>query len=41
VAKMLQGKTPEEIRIMFSIQNDLTPAEDEQIRKENDWFIEK
>ena len=34
---MIKGKTPEEIRVMFNIKNDLTPEEEEQIRKENDW----
>ena len=37
VANMIKGKTPEEIRKTFNIQNDFTPEEEEQIRKENEW----
>ena len=37
VAGMIKGKTPEEIRKHFNIQNDFSPEEEEQIRKENEW----
>ncbi|KAJ1968601.1 suppressor of kinetochore protein mutant, partial [Dimargaris verticillata] len=37
VAKMLKGRTPEDIRSTFNIPNDFTPEEEEQIRKENQW----
>lgn len=41
VANMIKGKTPDEIRKTFNIQNDLTPEEEEQIRRENEWCEEK
>ena len=40
VASMIKGKTPEEIRKEFNIQNDFTPAEEDEIRKENQWAFE-
>ncbi|GIY69289.1 hypothetical protein CDAR_486961 [Caerostris darwini] len=39
VANMIKGKTPEEIRKITNIKNDFTPSEEEQVRKENEWFI--
>lgn len=40
VASMLKGKTPEEIRKKFNIQNDFTPEEEEAVRAENKWAEE-
>jgi len=40
VANMIKGKSPEEIRKTFNIQNDFTPEEEEQIRRENEWAEE-
>lgn len=37
VASMIKGKTPEEIRKTFNIQNDFTPEEEEAVRAENKW----
>lgn len=41
VANMIKSKTPDEIRKTFNIKNDFTPAEEEQVRKENEWCEEK
>ena len=35
VARMMAGKSPEEIRRMFDIKNDFTPEEEEAVRQEN------
>lgn len=40
VANLIKGKTPEEIRATFNLPNDLTPEEEEQIRKDNAWAFE-
>ncbi|XP_054810779.1 SKP1-like protein 1A [Prosopis cineraria] len=40
VAGMIKGKTPEEIRKTFSIKNDFTPEEEEEVRRENQWAFE-
>ena len=37
VAAMIKGKDTVEIRATFNIKNDFTPAEEEQVRKENEW----
>ncbi|KAK9480055.1 SKP1 component, dimerization, partial [Lipomyces japonicus] len=37
VANMIKGKTPEEIRRTFNIQNDFSAEEEAQIRRENEW----
>lgn len=37
VASMIKGKTPEQIREIFGIENDFTPEEEEKIREENKW----
>jgi S-phase kinase-associated protein 1 len=34
VAKMIKGKTPQEIRDTFGIQNDFTPEEEEEVLRE-------
>ena len=36
-ANMMTGKTPEELRKTFNIEDDLTEAEKAQIMKENEW----
>lgn len=41
IANMIKGKTPQEIRDLFGIENDFTPEEEEQIRKENEWAEER
>jgi S-phase kinase-associated protein 1 len=40
VANLIRGKSPQEIRDAFGIKNDLTPEEEERIRKENAWCEE-
>lgn len=40
VADSIKGKTPEEIRKIFNIENDFTPEEEEEVRKENAWAFE-
>lgn len=37
---MIKGKSPDEIRKTFNIQNDFTPEEEDQIRRENEWAEE-
>lgn len=39
VADMIKGKTTEEIREAFNIENDFTPEEEEEIRRKNMWLF--
>lgn len=41
VANMIKGKTPDEIRKTFNIKNDFTTAEEEEVRRQNEWCEEK
>lgn len=40
VASMLKGKSPEQIRALFNIENDFTPEEEQKITEENHWCDE-
>jgi S-phase kinase-associated protein 1 len=40
VASLIKGKSPEDIRKTFNIQNDFTPEEEAQVREENKWCEE-
>ncbi|XP_073034182.1 SKP1-like protein 1A isoform X1 [Primulina eburnea] len=40
VADTIKGKSVEEVRKLFNIINDYTPAEEEEVRKENAWAFE-
>lgn len=40
VASEIKGKTPEEIRTKFNIENDFSPEEEAKIREENKWVEE-
>ncbi|KAI4308511.1 hypothetical protein L6164_031575 [Bauhinia variegata] len=40
VANMIKGKSPEEIREIFNIENDYTPEEKEEVRRDNQWAFE-
>ncbi|TVU50839.1 hypothetical protein EJB05_02230, partial [Eragrostis curvula] len=37
IADMMTGQTAEQMRQTFGITNDLTPEEEEEIRRENSW----
>lgn len=41
VADTIKDMEPEEVRSIFKIQNDYTPAEEEEVRKENIWAFER
>ncbi|CAG8827212.1 24815_t:CDS:1, partial [Dentiscutata erythropus] len=41
VANMIRGKSTDEIRRTFNIENDFTPEEEEQVKCENDWCEER
>ena len=40
IASIIKGKTNEEIKQIFGIQNDFTPEEEQQIIEENKWCME-
>ena len=40
VANQMKGKTPEELRELFGIENDFTPEEYEEAKRENEWLSE-
>ena len=40
IADTIKGKTPEEIRLIFNINNELTTEEENQIREENQWNLD-
>ncbi|KAK2363585.1 SKP1 protein 1B [Trifolium repens] len=40
VADMIRGKSTEEIREILNVENDFTPEEEAQIKRENQWAFE-
>lgn len=41
VALSVLGKTPKEIYALFNVTEELTPEEEEEVRKENPWLEDK
>lgn len=41
IASLIKGKTPQQIRDVLHIENDLTPEEEERIAEENRWCEEQ
>lgn len=39
VAKMIKGKSAEQVRELFNIENDITPEEETQIRMQNEIVL--
>ncbi|KAL3634326.1 hypothetical protein CASFOL_021380 [Castilleja foliolosa] len=39
-ADMIKGKSPEEVRKLFNLENDYTPEEEEEVRKQNQWAFD-
>ncbi|XP_050234264.1 SKP1-like protein 1A [Mercurialis annua] len=40
VADMIKGKTPEQIRETFDIENDFNEEEEKEVRRENNWALQ-
>jgi hypothetical protein len=40
IATKIRGKSPEELREFFGVENDLTPEMEERIKKENEWIYQ-
>ncbi|KAL3634334.1 SKP1-like protein 1A [Castilleja foliolosa] len=40
VADIIKDKSPEELRRIFNVDNDYSPEEEEQVRRENQWAFE-
>jgi S-phase kinase-associated protein 1 len=40
IASLIKGKTPEQIRLMLDLEDDLTEQQKQQIREENKWVEE-
>ena len=40
MANMIRNREVEDIRKLFNVTNDLTPEEEEQIRLENEWYVQ-
>jgi len=39
IAKLIKGKSPKEIREILNVPNDFSPEEEEELAKDNAWFI--
>lgn len=40
IGLMIKGKTPQEIRDLFGIENDFSPEEEAEVNAENKWYDE-
>lgn len=41
VASLIDKKTPEEIRILFGIEGEFTPVDEQLVREQNNWWEEE
>eukprot|EP00054_Salpingoeca_dolichothecata_P009662 m.54416 g.54416 ORF g.54416 m.54416 type:complete len:71 (+) comp18514_c0_seq1:64-276(+) len=40
IADQIRGKSAEQIRTHFNMNNEFSPEEEEQVRRENEWLEE-